>query len=156
MKPPLTALCVAACSAFVACAGAGHERRVEGYPVYKFLNFGGINSKALKAHEAETKKNLGEGYEPYVKQHGLFVSNGFDFHTPLMVRTDSGKEVEVYIRDADNNLLWKTSPLALAKQKKSHRVTITYVPVFKAGEEWVNRAVIFSAEMVAGEPIIRK
>lgn len=156
MKPLLTALCVTACSALVACAGAGHERQVKGYPVYKFLNFGGINSKALKAHEAETKRNLGEGYELYVKQHDLFVSHGFDFHTPLMVRTESGNEVEVYIRDADNKLLWKTNPHDLAKQKKSHRVTITYVPVFKVGDEWANRAVTFSAEMVTREPIIRK
>ncbi|MES2920106.1 MAG: hypothetical protein V4819_01070 [Verrucomicrobiota bacterium] len=155
MNAFLTVLCMTACIAFVACAGAGYEKQVNGYPVYKFLNFGGINSKALKVHEAETKKNLGEGYEHYVKQHDLFVSHGFDFHTPLMVRTVSGEEVEVYIRDADHRLLWKTNPHDLADQKKSHRVAITYLPV-EIDDEWVNRAVTFSAEMVEREPIIRK
>lgn len=155
MKSLLTTLCVTACGAFVACAVADRDKHVEGYPVYKFLNFSGINSKALKAHEAESREFLGDAYEIVAKQHDLFVACGFDFHTPLMVKTESGKEVEVYIRDADNELLWKTNPLDLADWKKSHRVSITYLPV-RVGDEWVNRAVTFSAKMVEREPIIRK
>lgn len=155
MKPLLIALCVIVCSAFVACAVADPKKQVEGYPVYKFLNFGGFNSKDFKAHEAEIKELLGKAYEPFAKQQDLFVSHGFDFHTPLMVHTESGREVEVYIREADHELLWKTNPHLLADQKKSHRVTITYVPV-KVGDQWANRAVTFSAEMVEREPIIRK
>ena len=153
MKSHLTALCVLACSAFVSCAG--HEKQIKGYPVYKFLNLGGVNSKAFKAHEVESKKIMGEAYEAIAKQQDLLVSHGFDFHTPLRVHNESGREVMVYIRDADNKLLWKTNPLDLAKQKKSHRVKITYVPV-KVGDEWVNRAVTFSAQMVEREPIIIK
>jgi hypothetical protein len=151
----LLALCVIACSAFVACTASSHEKRVDGYPVYRFVNLSGVDSKFFKDHAAELKEALGEAYEPVVKRNNLFISHGFDSHTSLTVRTESGKDVELYIREADHKLLWKTNPYDLAEQKKSHRVSITYVPV-NVGDEWVNRAVTFSAEMVDREPILIK
>ena len=38
------------------CGDSGAVKEVKGYPVYKFMNFGGIDAKALKANEAVIKK----------------------------------------------------------------------------------------------------
>ena len=155
MKNFLTLVCAVAISSLFACAEVGAEKEVKGYPAYKFLNFSGINAKALKENETEAKEALGEAYESYVERHESFVAHGFDCHTPLQIRTESGEEVEVYIRDEDYKQLWTTSPHDLADQKKSHLVTIKYVQV-EVEEESVNRAVSFQAVLVEKEPIIRK
>ena len=155
MKNLCAGFCGIALIGLAACANLGSAKEIKGYPVYKFLNFGAINAKALKANEAATREFLGKGYDDYVRIHDLLVSRGFDLHTPLTIHTASGEEVEVYIREEDNDLLWKTNPHDLAKQKKSHLVTINYVQV-KVGQEAVNRAVSFQAQLVDREPIIRK
>ncbi|MDB9741244.1 hypothetical protein OAB00_00160 [Akkermansiaceae bacterium] len=51
--------------------------------------------------------------------------------------------------------LWRISPHDLAKQNKSHFVTIRYTQE-KLNNETINRAVSFEAKLVDGEPIIRK
>ncbi len=143
MKYLLAACCVIALISLAACANPGAVREVKGRPVYKFLNFGGIDVKSIKANEAHSE------------QYKLFVSRGFDLHTPLKIQIESGKEIEVYVRNKDYKELWKTNPHDLARQKKSHLVTIKYIQV-KMGGEAVNRAVSFESELVEREPIIRK
>jgi hypothetical protein len=136
-------------------AGYSAAKEIKGYPVYKFVTLGGIDSKAFKANEAETRKFLGENYDAFVKQHQLLVSRGFDLHTPLKIQIETGKEIDVFVRTKDYESLWKVSPHDLAKQKKSHLVTIKYIEV-KVGGETLNRAVSFESELVEREPIIRK
>lgn len=155
MKNLFACFCGIALIGQAACANPSSEKEIKGYPVYKFLQLGEINEKALKVNETATRELLGKGYDDYVRVHELFVSRGFDLHTPLMVRVESGEEIEVYVRNEDNALLWKTSPHDLAKQKKSHLVTIKYVQI-RVGGESVNRAVSFQAQLVDREPIIRK
>ena len=128
---------------------------VSGYPVYRFINLGEINAKALKKNEESAKALLGEHYEAYVKHHQLFVAHGFDLHFPLTIILESGKKIEVYIPAKDYDELWSVSPRDLAKQKKSHRVTIKYVRV-EVGGDTANRAVKFNSELVDRDPILRK
>jgi hypothetical protein len=155
MKHLLTAIFAIALIPLAACANSDAVKEVRGYPVYKFFSIGGIDANALKANEAEFRKLLGKNYDAYVKQHQLFVSRGFDLHTPLTIQLATGKEIEVFVRTKDYEGLWKVSPHDLAKQKKSHLVTIKYIQD-KVGGEAVNRAVSFESELVEREPIIRK
>jgi hypothetical protein len=147
MKYFLTVIYAIALIPLAACANPNAAKEVKGYPVYKFINLGGIEAKALKANEVETRKFLGENYDAYVKQHQLFVSRGFDLHTPLKIQTETGKEIEVYLQTKDYEGLWKVSPHDLAKQKKSHLVAIKYIED-NVGGETVNRAVSFEAKLV--------
>ena len=155
MKKLLAAIFAIAMIPIASCANSGAVKEVKGYPVYKFINFGGIDAKALKTNEAAIKKLLGKNYDTYAERHQLLVSRGFDLYTPLNIHMETGKEIEVYVRNKDYESLWKISPLDLAKQKKSHLATIKYIQVAVGGET-VNRAVSFDCELIEREPIIRK
>ena len=97
----------------------------------------------------------GSDFDSWVEQQELYASRGFDLHTPLKIQIETGKEIDVFVRTKDYESLWKVSPHDLAKQKKSHLVTIKYIQD-KVGGETVNRAVSFESELVEREPIIRK
>lgn len=129
--------------------------KVSGYPVYKFLNFGGIDKQALEANEKVARESLGDTYAAYVKHHKMMVSAGFDRHESLRVIAEDGKEIEIYVQSADYEKLWKTSPHDLNAQGRSHLVKIEYEEI-KVGDELVNRATSFQAELVDHKPTIRK
>ena len=138
-----------------ACAKHSVEKEVKGYAVYKFINLGGIDVKAFKANEAETKKIPGVNFDAWLEQQELFASRGFDLHTPLIVQSETGEEIEVFVQTKDYKELWKVSPHELAKQKKSHFVSIKYVQD-RVGNETVSRAISFDSKLIERDPIIRK
>jgi len=155
MKHILTAILATALIPLAACAKHSVEKEVKGYAVYKFINLGGMDVKAFKANEAETKKIPGVNFDAWLEQQELFASRGFDLHTPLIVQSETGEEIKVYVQTKDYEGLWKVSPHDLAKQKKSHLVAIKYIQD-KVGGETVNRAVSFESKLVERDPIIRK
>ena len=155
MKHFLTALVALLLVSLSACFSTNTEKEIKGYPVYRFFNIGGIDATARKANEAEFRKLLGENYDAYVKQEQLFVSQGFDQHTPLTIQTETGKEFEVYVSNKDYKGLWKVNPHDLAKQEKSHLVSIKYIQV-NVGGETLNRAVSFQSVLIDRAPTIRK
>ncbi|MFM9062717.1 MAG: hypothetical protein ACKOOI_06745 [Pirellula sp.] len=116
---------------------------------------GAIDAKFLEAHEAELRNTLGKGYEDYVTMHKALVSHGLDLHTPLTIQTDKGSEVEVFVRTTDYKSLWELDPHDLAKQNKSHLVSITYTQE-NVGSQTYNKAISFSARLVDGEPRLSK
>ena len=126
MKHHLAAIFAIVMIPIASCANSGAVKEVKGYPVYKFMNFGGIDAKALKTNESVMKQLLGKNYGTYLERHQLFVSRGFSLYTPLNIQMETGKEVEVYVRNKDYEDLWKISPLDLAKQKQSHLARIKY------------------------------
>lgn len=153
---------IAALSTFIltACGqeGATAPEKImtlTGYPVYKFINLSGIDQKALKANEKKAREALGENYDGYVKYHEAMVAAGFDQHEALRVMGRDAKEIEIYIPNADYKKMWEVNPRDLSKQGKSHLVTIEYEAIV-VGEQIVNRATSFKAELVDHEPTIRK
>jgi len=48
MKHLLTAFCVIALIPLAACANSGAVKEVKGYPVYKFVNLGGIDARSVR------------------------------------------------------------------------------------------------------------
>jgi hypothetical protein len=155
MNKLLIALFICTLGSISGCSKAEETRAVVGYPIYKFLNFGGINQKALEKNKDTAKDILGESYESYLRQHALYVDHGFDRHIPLRIRMDSGDEVEIFIRDEDHDQLWMTSPHDLAKKKKSHRVTVKFVEV-QVGDVIARRATSFQTSLIDKEPILEK
>ena len=150
----LVALTVSACGEEGKSTSAT-TMKISGYPVYKFLNFFGIDKQALEASEKEAREVLGENYESYVKNHEAMVSAGFDQHESLRVIRQDGDEVEIYVRRADYQKLWKTSPHDLNEQGKSHLVTVEYEAI-QVGDQVLNRATSFQAKLVEYRPTIRK
>ena len=155
MKHILAAILAIALIPLAACAKSGAAKEVKGYAVYKFINLGGIDVKAFKSNEAETRKHPDVNFDAWVELQELYASRGFDLHTPLIIQSETGEEIEVYVQTKDYEGLWKVSPHDLAKQKKSHLVAIKYIQD-KVGGETVNRAVSFESKLVERDPIIRK
>jgi hypothetical protein len=155
MKHILAAIFAIALIPLAACATSGAVKEVKGYAVYKFINLGGIDVKAFKANEAETRKLPGVNFDAWVELQELYASRGFDLHTPLIIQRETGEEIEVYVQTKDYEQLWKVSPHDLAKQKKSHFVSIKYIQD-KVGDETVSRAISFESKLIEREPIIRK
>jgi hypothetical protein len=139
----------------VGCASSDVVLEVKGYPVYKFVDIGGIDTKALKANEKRLRELLGADYDVYAAQQQLFASRGFDLHHPLIIQPESGTEMLVYVQTKDYEELWKVNPHDLAKQKRSHYVSLKYIQV-QVGDETVNRAVSFDSKLMERDPIIRK
>ena len=86
--------------------------KVTGYPLYKFLNFGGISEENLKSHDSELREALGEFYEGYIENQRAMAAAGFDRHqllrvTPQLAEDDA--EIRVYIRAEDFRSLWELS-----------------------------------------------
>jgi hypothetical protein len=155
MKHILAAILTIALIPLAACAKSGAVKEIKGYSVYKFINLGGIDVKVFKANEAETRKLPGVNFDAWVELQELYASRGFDLHTPLIIQSEKGEEIEVYVQTKDYKELWKVSPHDLAKQKKSHLVTIKYIQD-KVGDETVSRAISFESKLIEREPIIRK
>ena len=155
MKHVLTAIFVIALMPLAACSNSGAEKEVKGYAVYKFINLGSIDVKAFKANEADIKIIPGVNYDGWVEQQELFASRGFDLHTPLIIQSEAGEEIVVYLQTKDYKELWKVSPHDLAKQKKSHFVSIKYIQD-RVGDERVNRAISLESKLIQRDPIIRK
>lgn len=123
-----------------------------GYPVYKFISFGSIDGNRIEGHEEEIRETFGEEYLHHQK---LMIAHGFDSHNPLRVVTDSGEEIEIYIRHEDFETLWSTNPHELFAHGKSHYIYIEYEAV-QVEDKVCNRAISFKSELVDHEPIIRK
>jgi len=155
MKHLLTAIFSIALIPLAACANSGAVKEAKGYAVYKFINLGGIDVKAFKANEAELRKLLGVNFDNWVELQELYASRGFDLHTPMIIQSETGKEIEVYVQTKDYAELWKVNPHDLAKHKKSHFVSIKYIKE-KVGDETVSRALSFESKLIEREPIIRK
>ena len=94
-------------------------------------------------------------FDDYVEAHERMVSAGFDRHMPLRLITDNEVEIEVYVPNGDYETVWKTSPHDLHDQGKSHYIEIEYEEI-AVGDQMVNRAISFRAELVDHEPTIRK
>lgn len=158
IKLILTAVCALALGCLTGCAEVTPADEIKGYPVYKFINLDIIDvneAKTLKA-SPEVMMTLGaDNCEALLKSAELYATHGLDRHTSLKIRVPSGEEVSVYVPNDEYMQLWKTNPHDLAKQGKSHRVTIKFVEV-TVGERSVKRAVSFQAELVDAKPIIRK
>lgn len=142
------------------CSEQSHSRvvsteKVSGYPVYKFLNFSGIDQHQLESNEEAAKELLGYAYDEYVEHHQRMVAAGFDLHKPLRILPDDADEVLVYIQNSDYDQLWAVSPHDLSAQGKSHLVSIEYEQI-QVGDEVVNRASSIRAELVDREPILVK
>ncbi|MGZ0708957.1 hypothetical protein ACWPKO_11540 [Coraliomargarita sp. W4R53] len=132
------------------------ENSISGYPVYKFINLGGINQEEFERNEQIFEETLGDAFEIYSKMHGRMVSAGFDRHTPLQVVLENGHdEVEVYIRDEDYDSLWETNPRELEELGTSHHVQIVFKEIEVEGQS-LRLVTSFKAERIAQMPIIRK
>lgn len=94
--------------------------KAEGYPVYKFLDFGDYR------HRKE-----------------------------LRVINSEGREIGVYIRNADYKRLWAINPHDLNSMGKSHFVTIEYSEMEDEGRSY-HWATSFDAVLVDHAPYIRK
>ena len=131
---------------------------VRGYPIYKFLNFGGINEKGFEGKKEMFRKvmeSVGGNFDDYTETHARMVSAGFDLHIPLRLITDNGVVIKVYVPNGDYETLWKVNPHDLKAQGKSHCVEIEYMEIL-VGDQMVNRSINFKADLVDRVPVIMK
>jgi hypothetical protein len=154
MKHILTAIFAIALIPLAACSNSGAVKEVRGYPVFDLFETRGIDATAFKADEAEIRKQVGKNYNAYTKQHQLFVSRGYDLHTPLRIQLETGREMDVFVRTKDYESLWKRGSVDPQKPQKSYLVCIKYIEDTVGGVP-VNRATAFASEVVERELIIR-
>jgi hypothetical protein len=137
------------------CAVAEH---IEGYPVYKFVDLGDISERTLtelKKAELTTSTTSKEPLGRLITEYEQMLQTGLKDHHAIKLITSNGDETMIFVPQSVYTRLWEKSPHDLAKEHKTHSLSID-VDTVRIGTTQYKQAINTAITLVDKEPVLRK